>query len=132
MIVKGSYATTQGYEEYLEKVLNYHEQESPIKHIKKFQLVKGDAPVELAKYLKENPETIIALAYFDFDIYEPTKKCLEMIKGHLTKGSLVGFDELNHHDYPGETLALKEVFGLDKYKIRKSRLHPVSSYIVIE
>jgi len=42
---------------------------------------------------------------------------------HLTKGSIVGFDELNVRAYPGETLALKEVLGLDRYKIRRSNFH---------
>ena len=79
-----------------------------------------------------HPETIVALAYFDFDIYQPTKTCLEAIKGRLTKGSVVAFDELNCPEFPGETLALKEVFGLDKYAIRRNPLNPLCSYIVIE
>ena len=127
----GSYATTEHYEEYLAKVLDYHEKESPLSHIKKYQVVKGDAGENIKSYLKENPETMIALAYFDFDIYEPTKKCLEAIKGHLTKGSVIGFDELNSHDFPGETLALKEVFGLDRYKIIRNP-YSVQSFIIIE
>ena len=132
IVTVNAYSTTKGYEDYLKQILDYHEQESPISHIKKYQLIKGDATIEIGKYLKDNPETIIALAYFDLDIYEPTKKCLEAIKGHLTKGSIVGFDELNLHDFPGETLALKEIFGLDKYRIIRSPCSSVQSYIVIE
>jgi len=60
-------------------VLYYHENESLIPHIKKFQLIKGDATVKLREYLDDNPQIIIALAYFDMDLYEPTKKCLETI-----------------------------------------------------
>lgn len=127
-----SYSVTEKYEEYLGKVLDYHEQESPLSHIKKYELIKGDASVEVEKYLYDNPETIIALAYFDFDLYQPTKKCLEAIKNHVTKGTVIGFDELNYHEFPGETLALKEVFGLDKYKLRRSPLNPTPSYIVLE
>jgi hypothetical protein len=62
LIVEGAYAVTKGYETYLEQVLNYHEKESPISHIKKFELRKGDASVEIEKYLEENPQTIISLA----------------------------------------------------------------------
>jgi hypothetical protein len=132
IVTVNAHSTTKGYEDYLKQVLDYHEQESPISHIKKYQLIKGDATIEIDKFLKDNPETIIALAYFDFDIYEPTKKCLEAIKEHLTKGSVIGFDELNTHDFPGETLALKEVFGLDRYKIMRSPYSSFQSYIVIE
>jgi hypothetical protein len=128
----GGYATTENYEEYLAKILEYHEKESPISHIRKFELIKGDASVEIKEYLKKNPETIIALAYFDLDIYQPTRDCLAAIKPHLTRGSVLGFDELNHHHFPGETLALQEVFGIGRYKIRRTRYGSVQSYIIIE
>ena len=128
----GAYNVTQNYQEFLTKVLDYHEQESPISHIKKYELVKGDAVSSIESYLASHPETIVSLAYFDFDIYEPTKACLAAIKGHLTKGSVIGFDELNNRDYPGETLALKEVLGLSNYRIRHSRYSPTQSYIIIE
>jgi hypothetical protein len=128
----GAYGVTPDYEEYLEAVLTYHERESPLSHIKKHELVKGDATVTLEKYLTDHPETIIALAYFDFDLYEPTKKCLLLIKDHLTRGSVIGFDELNWATFPGETLALKEVFGLARYSLRRSPLNPSPSYLVID
>jgi len=132
IVSKGAYSVSENYDEYLKTILDYHELESPISHIKKYELVKGDAVSSIEKYLNEYPETIIAFAYFDFDIYEPTKKCLEAIKEHLTKGSIIGFDELNWHGFPGETLAFKEVFGLSKYRIIRSPHNPAPSYIVFE
>lgn len=132
VIAHGAYGVTQGYETYLERVLAYHEQESPIAHLKKFQLVKGDASQTIESYLRDNPETIVALAYFDFDLYEPTQKCLTAIRPYLTKGSVIGFDELNCHHFPGETVALREVLGLDRYRIVRSPLDPRPSYVVVE
>ena len=75
----GRLAMTEKYEEYLYHILELHEKLNPLSHIKKFDIRKGDATLEVTKYLKEFPETIIALAFFDFDLYEPTKKCLESI-----------------------------------------------------
>jgi hypothetical protein len=128
----GAFTVTPRYEEYLETLMDYHEHESPIAHLKKYELVKGDAGEEIERYLARNPQTIIAFAYFDLDLYEPTLRCLRAISGHLTKGSVLGFDELNYPDCPGETLALKEIFGLDRYQIRRSPLSPHSSWLVIE
>ncbi|WP_321494913.1 hypothetical protein [uncultured Desulfobacter sp.] len=128
----GAYGVTPDYDAYLETVLDYHETESPISHIKKYELVKGDATQTLENYLEAHPETIIALAYFDFDLYEPTKRCLELIRPHLTKGSVVGFDELNCPDFPGETRAVRDVFGLDRYAIQRLASNPNPSFIVIE
>ena len=88
--------------------------------------------VQIESYLTTNPETIIALAYFDLDLYEPTLKCLTAIRDRLTRGSVIVFDELNEHVFPGETLALKEVFGLDRYSIRRFPHNARASYLIIE
>lgn len=132
IIKAGSFNVTDEYDEYLDQVLSYHEQESPIAHLKKYELIKGDASEQILKYLDHHPETIVALAYFDFDIYEPTFACLKAIRSRITRGSVIGFDELNVSRYPGETIALSEVFGLNRYKIHHSIYSPTQSYIVIE
>jgi len=132
MMQKGNLALTKDYFEYLSKIMDYHEQESPLSHIKKYDLIKGDASLEIVKYLKKHPETIIALAYFDFDVYKPTKKCLEAIKTHLVKGSILAFDELNDPDSPGETLALSEVFGLNNIHLKRYKITSRTSYFVVE
>lgn len=119
LIGVGNLALPQEYETYLDKVLELQEQTQPLAHVKKHEIVKGDASVQVENYLKRNPETIIALAYFDFDIYEPTKKCLEAIKDRLVKGSIIGFDELNDPSCLGETLALMEVIGLPNVRLKK-------------
>ena len=128
-IQKGAYGVSENYENYLDDILAYHEQESPISHKKKYELIKGDATKTIKEYLTNNPQTIISFAYFDFDIYEPTKVCLEAILPHLTKGSIIAFDELNDPNFPGETIAFKEVLGLNNYEIKRSPLNPLLSYI---
>ena len=75
---------------------------------------------------------VVALAIFDLALYEPTKRALEAIKPRLIKGSVVAFDELNCAEYPGETQAVREVLGLDRHPIRRSRYLPDRSYMVIE
>lgn len=132
IVEPGAYGVTDGYRSYLEKILEYHESECPIPHIKKHELVQGDACLEIERYLERNPETIVAFAYFDFDLYKPTKRCLEAILPHTTRGTVLGFDEVNVHDFPGETRALQEVLGLNRYSIRRSRYSSVQSYIVLE
>jgi hypothetical protein len=128
IIKEGAFSVTDNYEKYLEEILLSHENECPVSHIKKNFVVKGDAPKMLEKYLNDHPETIISFAYFDFDVYEPTKKCLELIKPHLTKGSIIGFDELNDPDFPGETVALKESLGLNNVSIKRSQYSGIQSY----
>jgi len=132
MMQLGQLALSENYEEYLDTVLRAHETLNPLSHIKKFELRKGDATVEVPKYLEEHQHTIVALAYFDFDLYEPTKKCLELIKPRLTKGSVLGFDELNDPDSPGETLAVMEALGLNNIRLKRFPHASRVSYCVIE
>ena len=129
IIQKGSYSVSKGYESVLNDILSSHERNSPLSHINKFELIKGDATQTLSDYLTANPETIISFAYFDFDIYLPTKKCLELIIPHLTKGSILAFDELNCRAFPGETIAFNEIIGLNNYVLNRDKDNPYVSWI---
>ena len=132
LMEKGKLAISERYKDYLSGLIELHEKSNPLSHIKKFELIEGDATVKIDEYLKEHPETIVALVYFDFDVYEPTKKCLEAIKPHLTKGSVLGFDELNDPDSPGETVALKETLGLNNIRLRRHRNTSRVSYFIMD
>lgn len=125
-------SVSENYVDYLNTLMELQEKDNSLSHIKKFELVAGDAVEELDKYLTKHPETIIALAYFDFDLYEPTRKCLEGIRPYLVKGSVLGFDELNDPDSPGETVALKEVFELNKISLKRYRHASRVSYFIME
>ena len=132
MMQAGNYTVPPAYEQFLEGVLQFQEDENPLAHVKKFELVKGDAVITLPRYLQAHPETIVALAFFDFDLYEPTRKCLELLLPRLVKGSVVAFDELNDPDAPGETLALMEVVGLRNIRLQRLRYTSRASFFVVE
>lgn len=132
MMIKGGLSVSVNYEKYLNGVLDCHDKDAPLAHIKKYELCKGDAAQKIGPYLKKNPETIIALAYFDFDIYEPTRCCLQAIRSRLVKGSVLAFDELNDHDSPGETKALMDVMGLINIRLKRYRYASRVSYFIVE
>jgi hypothetical protein len=128
----GSFSVPEYYADYLEDILRLQEQLNPISHLIKFDLVKGDVDETLPNYLKRHPETIISLAIFDFDIYKPTKVALEVIKPYLCKGSILVFDELCDDILPGETVALREVLGLNNVRIQRLPMTARVSYLEIE
>lgn len=131
-LFKGNYSVSENYPDYLSSVMDYHESENVMPHKKKYELVKGDITNTLPEYLKNNPQTVISMVYFDMGLYEPTKAALKAILPYLTKGSIIILDELNFPDMPGETIAVREVIGLDKYKIRRSKYTPDRCYLTIE
>ncbi len=128
----GGYTVTQGYEEYLRQILAAHEADNFMPHVTKYELVKGDVVETIDKYLEDNPQTVIALAYFDLALYEPTKKCLAAIRPYLVRGSVLALDELNSKEFPGETIAVRELLGLDRYRMVRSQFLPDRSYVLIE
>ena len=132
LVQSGQYAVSADYVNYLTELMRYHDDENGIDESTKFELVKGDATRTTQKYLKDHPETIIALAYLDMQLYEPTRECLDAILPHMVKGSVIAMDELNCADFPGETIAFKENVGLRRFPVRRSRFLPDRTYFVVE
>jgi hypothetical protein len=112
-------------------VLALQEALNPMSHLKRFELVQGDAMETIPAYLERHPETLVSLAIFDFDIYQPTKAALEAVKPHLFKGSVLVFDELADDIFPGETIALREVFNLADLKVERMPMTARVSYVVL-
>jgi hypothetical protein len=132
MAADGTYGITAGYESHLERLLSLKESQSPISEMKKFELIKGDAVETFSKYITKQPETLISFAYFDMDIYKPTVECLKLLKPHLTKGSIVGFDELNFPAFPGETIAFQEAVGANNIALKRNAYCHMESFFVFE
>jgi len=128
----GGYNVTASYLTYLEELIDYHEKNNVLANVKKHQVIKGDAAETVPRFFKENPETVVALAYFDLALYEPTKVCLETIKPHLLRGSVLMLDEFNSKDSPGETIAFKEVFKGERYLVRRSRFMTDRTFITMD
>ena len=126
----GDYSVTPEHFELLEEILTIHESFSPLSHIKKFSLVKGDASLTIGPWLEQNPHAIISMAIFDMDVYKPTRDVLEMILPRLVKGSLLVFDELNSEIFPGETQAVAEVLGLNNIRLRRNRHQANCAWVV--
>ncbi|MEO5328422.1 MAG: crotonobetainyl-CoA--carnitine CoA-transferase [Magnetococcus sp. THC-1_WYH] len=129
---QGAYGVMEGYESVLADILDTQEALSPIQHIRKFELVKGDVTQTLTPYLEKHPETIVALAYFDLDIYQPTRHCLERVLPLMPKGAIVAFDELNDSQFPGESIAMKEVMGMRNHRLQRLSFAPRTSFIVLD
>jgi len=117
--------------ENIKEVIRIYDINRPINHIPKIELVKGDLCITAEKYVEENPHTVIGLLYLDLDLYEPTKKALEIFVPRMPKGSVVAFDELNAKIFPGETQAVDEVLGLKNIKIERFPFDSYVSYAIL-
>ena len=119
------------YDLYL-KLAKIHDKNRSVSHIEKMELIKGDAKKTIPKYIKQNPQLIIALLYLDFSSYVPTKIALKHLLPLVAKGGIVCADKLNCSDWQGETIAFKEEIKLNKVKLKKFKYDTWVSYFVVE
>lgn len=54
------------------------------------------------------------------------------MKNHVTKGSIIVFDEICDELSPGETLALKEVIGLNKISLKRWQYNSRLTYFIVD
>jgi hypothetical protein len=126
----GDYSSEPGFRQKLESMLAALEAQSPCSEQRRFELVEGDVCATLDPWLSRNPHGIVSMAIFDMDVHAPTAHAIQHLIPRLTKGSLLVFDELCHPGFPGETVAVREVLGLDKVRLRRSSLQPYCAWCV--
>jgi len=113
------------------KSIEFYNLERHYAKFPKIELIKGDITKTLPKYLKENPHTVVSLLSMDLDLYKPTKIALKLLLPRMTKGSIVCFDEVNHPNWPGETLALIDEIGFKNVKLQRFDFAPSPSYLLL-
>lgn len=122
--------TGSSYES-IQQAIKVYDINRPVAHIPKVELVKGDICETALQYIKDNPHLVVSLLYLDLDLYEPTKKALEIFVPRMPKGAIIGFDELNARIFPGETQAVIEVLGLHNIEVRRFPFDSYVSYAIL-
>lgn len=127
----GDLAVPKIYEDLLE-CIRLFDKNRFLSQFPKVHLIKGDFMETSETFFEKYPHVIPALLYLDFDIYEPTKKALEIFYPKMPKGSIIAFDESNDTAWPGETRAIYEVLDIKRIQFRKIGFDTKISYAVIE
>ena len=115
----------------LKKAINLFDLNRSVGHINKINIIKGDATKTIPNFYKKNKNLLISLLYIDFDIFEPTKTALDVFASSVVKGGIIVFDQINYDKFRGESLAFKNYFKSNKYKLRKFNHDPFIGYIIM-
>ena len=131
---KEIYSLENDYSNWLKTVIMFHETNNVLGHKHINTVVKGEVENTLPNYLDKNNTTVIALIYMDLALYASTKFVLEMIIPYLVKGSVIIFDEFNHPELAGDTLAFRETFKEKNinYEIRLSAYMREKTFVIIK
>ena len=116
--------------ERLSEAVKIHDLNRALGHIPKAELIKGDISLTVGPFLDNHPELLISMLYLDLDLYKPTLDTIKALYDRMPKGALICFDELNHSDYPGETLAALEAIGLSNLKLQRLHFSSMMSFAV--
>ena len=114
------------------RAIELYDRNRPLSHIKRVELVVGDACKEIPLFVERTPQLVVGLLYLDFDVYEPTLTALEHLVPLMPKGAVLAFDELNDERYPGETVAVLKTVGLRNLRIQKFSFEPRISFAILE
>lgn len=133
IFAEGNFSTARNYGSYLERLLEVHEGNNVLGHIRGVhRIIQGDVTITAPSFFKEFPETSVALAFLDMGLYKPTKAALAAIKPHLLPGSVIVLDEFTWSSAKGEAIAFREIFGNTGYKIEKSTFTPMRAIVTLQ
>ena len=102
-----------------------------LSQVPKVHLIKCDFMLTSETFFSIYPHVIPALLYLDFDLYEPTKKALEIFYPKMPKGSIIAFDESNDPTWPGETKAIYEMLNIKELKFNKIEYDKKMAYCIL-
>jgi hypothetical protein len=125
----GAFAVDGIYED-IERGIELFDENRPIGHIPKLELVRGDVNETVPAYLATHPHTVVSLLYLDLDLYQPTKRTIELLWERVPRGGVIAFDEVNSPDWPGETEAVIETLGLGSLRLERVPFEPVRCFAV--
>lgn len=116
----------------LKESIRLYDINRPIGHIPRVELVPGDATKTIPAYIDENRQTVVAMLYLDFAVYEPTRVALENFLPRMPKGAVIVFDELAQAACPGETQAALDTVGLRNLRIERLPYCTAISFAILE
>ena len=94
MVQVGGLATGEGYQDFLTDVLAAREQMSPFSHIRKFDIRTAARPSSWPHTSTNAHRQSSRSPISTWTSMSRPSSCLELLQPHLTKGSVIGFDEL--------------------------------------
>lgn len=108
----------------VQEALRLVDAQRKIPQIPRLTLLEGDVCETVPQWIEADESLQIALLYLDLDLYEPTRRVLEVCLPRMAAGSVIAFDEWNCPDWPGETQAGREMLAHRRVTWSRSPLVP--------
>jgi hypothetical protein len=130
-VSQGDLGVPKDWQEKLNSILELHKRDSPLPHLVHVETIKVNVADTWIPFISSRPHLSIAMAYFDLDLYSPTKFLLEHVFDLIPKGGLVVFDQFSTRLFPGETTAIQETLKIKNIPLRRSPLSPTAAWFEV-
>lgn len=122
----GQYSTGSDYDQSLVKLMEIHESNNILSNVQSnHQVIKGDVLKTLPSFLDEQKNLLVALAFFDMNLEEPTAYALEKTLEHSMPGTHLIFMQLQRDFLPGEGVSyIKKILGKRNHLIEVAKEYP--------
>lgn len=120
------------YAEFLRQLLVVHEKNNAMGHNHgKHSVIVGDCRNTIPRFLSDNPNEFVALAFFDVNSYEPTAEAFEHVWRRLVPGGVAAFWQLTRNSIPAEAMVYSEkIIGARSHTLHRSSTYPGLCYLV--
>ncbi len=116
----------------LQALISEYDKDRFLGHIDKVHLIRGDATKTIPQFIADHAHLVVSLLFLDFDLYEPTKVAIKHFIPRMPKGAVIAFDELDNPIWPGETQALLDSVGINRFELRRFEWDPYIAYDFIK
>jgi hypothetical protein len=128
---RGDLSVPHDWQKVLNSILDIHKEDSPLSHLVRAETIKGDVHETWKPFVNDRPHLSISMAYFDLDLYAPTKFLLEHVLEFIPIGGLLVFDQFSTQLFPGETTAVQETLRIRNLHLKRSPLAPTAAWCVL-
>lgn len=128
----GTYSLPSDYADLLRSLLVLHERNNAMGHMhNKHRVWEGDCRQTLDAFERECPGEMVALAWFDLNVQEPTRDAFERIIKRLVPGGVVAFWQLARGgQIPAEGMHyLSSLIGGYKHQVHRTQAYPSLCYL---
>lgn len=129
----GKYSTGIDYDQSLLRLMRIHESNNVLNNVNSnHEVIKGDILKTLPDFINDQRNLLIALAFFDMNLEEPTSFALEKTLEHSMPGTRIVFMQLQRDFLPGEGASyLNKILGARNHTIKLAKEYPSIAIITI-
>jgi len=120
----------ESYEDLL-KAIEIYDEDRPLNHLKKIELVKGDLRETSKLYVSQHPQLVARILHLSVNLYEPTKAALQAFLPRVPRGGFVVIHGMNYTAGGATEALFEEIKSFSNKDLKTFEFYPNMSFLKI-